>query len=67
MFVTRFQICLPVQFTCRNLESNGLTGRLPPELGKLNNLEELLLDRNRLQGTVPAGSNADFPSSMHGM
>lgn len=53
--------------SCRNLQSNGLTGRLPPELGNLGHLEVLQLDRNRLRGTVPAGSNPDFTSSDHGM
>ncbi|KAK7287526.1 hypothetical protein RIF29_00807 [Crotalaria pallida] len=40
-------------------DSNGLTGRLPPELGNLRYLQELRLDRNRLQGSVPAGSRPD--------
>ncbi|KAK7244727.1 hypothetical protein RIF29_39553 [Crotalaria pallida] len=45
--------------------SNGLTGRLPPELGNLRYLQELRLDRNRLQGSVPAGSSSIFDSNMH--
>ncbi|KAL0000087.1 hypothetical protein SO802_019689 [Lithocarpus litseifolius] len=44
---------------CRNLQSNGLTGLTPPEHSNLNHLLELRLDRNRLQGSVPAASNPD--------
>ncbi|KAI8001555.1 hypothetical protein LOK49_LG09G00821, partial [Camellia lanceoleosa] len=35
-----------------NLQSNGLTGKLPSELGNLKYLEELRLDRNKLQGNA---------------
>lgn len=59
------------EFTyCRNLQSNGLSGKLPPELGNLGYLEELYLDRNKLQGTVPAGGNKGLTSNaskLHGM
>jgi len=44
-----------------------LTGRLPPELGNLRFLQELRLDRNRLQGPIPAGDSSNFGSNMHGM
>lgn len=53
--------------SCRNLESNGLTGALPAELGNLKSLVELRLDRNKLQGTVPAHSSADSVTNFHGM
>ncbi|KAG2371962.1 uncharacterized protein HKW66_Vig0240830 [Vigna angularis] len=51
----------------RNLQSNGLIGRLPPELGNLRFLQELQLDRNRLQGPIRAGDNSNFASNMHGI
>ena len=51
----------------RNLQSNGLTGSLPAELGNLKYLQELRLDRNKLQGTVPADNNSAFTANMHGM
>lgn len=66
----RFDILLSDQFTyvfCRNLESNGLSGRLPPELGNLRHLEELRLDRNRLEGTVPGSNTSSFVSDVNGM
>ncbi|THG02025.1 hypothetical protein TEA_028605 [Camellia sinensis var. sinensis] len=50
-----------------NLQSNGLTGKLPSELGNFKYLEELRLDRNKLQGNVPATNSSDFTSSMHGI
>ncbi|KAF7151694.1 hypothetical protein RHSIM_Rhsim02G0117900 [Rhododendron simsii] len=40
-----------------NLESNALTRELPPELGNLNYLEELRLDRNKLRGTILRNNN----------
>ncbi|KAI7985141.1 putative LRR receptor-like serine/threonine-protein kinase [Camellia lanceoleosa] len=43
-----------VEPSSRNLQSNGLTGKLPSELGNFKYLEELRLDRNNLQGNVPA-------------
>ena len=36
----------------RNM-SYGMDSTIPPELGKLANLEELYLGRNRLRGTIP--------------
>ena len=36
-----------------DLSSNGLTGEIPPELGKLANLEELDLYNNGLRGEIP--------------
>ncbi|MBA0762073.1 hypothetical protein Gotri_024626 [Gossypium trilobum] len=50
-----------------NLQSNGLTGSLPAELGNLKYLEELRLDRNRLKGAVPAYSNSTFTANTRGM
>ena len=35
------------------LSGQGLTGRIPPELGRLHGLESLRLARNRLTGPVP--------------
>ena len=36
-----------------DLSGQGLTGRIPPELGRLHGLESLRLARNRLTGPVP--------------
>ena len=36
-----------------NLESNGLTGTIPPEIGKMLSLETLNLESNGLTGTIP--------------
>ncbi|GJN25991.1 hypothetical protein PR202_gb13881 [Eleusine coracana subsp. coracana] len=47
----------------RNFHSNGLTGNIPPELGKLQNLVELRLDRNRLKGSIPGSTAAGGPMS----
>ncbi|OAE35540.1 hypothetical protein AXG93_2782s1240 [Marchantia polymorpha subsp. ruderalis] len=33
---------------------NGLTGGIPPELGRLQNIVYLILDSNNLTGTIPA-------------
>ncbi|CAN6967756.1 unnamed protein product [Brassica rapa subsp. trilocularis] len=53
----------PVLFRiCRNLQSNGLTGKLPPELGNLKYLKELHIDRNRLRGSLLAAS---YPSKVN--
>lgn len=54
-------------FHYRNLQSNGLSGRMPSELGNLKDLEELRLDRNKLQGTVPGNNGSRVASNMHGM
>lgn len=35
------------------LPANGLTGRLPPQIGDLSHLELLHLDRNLLSGSIP--------------
>lgn len=35
------------------LQSNGLRGRIPPELGELTELETLILTFNRLSGAIP--------------
>lgn len=43
---------------CRHLYDNNLTGSLPPELGWLSQLEELRVEINRLNGTVPASFGA---------
>ena len=51
---------------CRNLQSNELIGLIPLALSNLNHLLELRLDRNRLQGSVPATSNPDFSSDIRG-
>ena len=46
------------------LSERGLTGRIPPEFGRLRGLESLHLDRNRLTGPVPPelGQLADLRS-----
>jgi hypothetical protein len=46
--------------SCRNFHSNGLTGKIPSELGKLQNLVELRLDRNRLKGSIPGSNTGSF-------
>uniref|UniRef100_M4FIL4 Protein kinase domain-containing protein n=1 Tax=Brassica campestris TaxID=3711 RepID=M4FIL4_BRACM len=51
---------------CRNLQSNGLTGKLPPELGNLKYLKELHIDRNRLQGSLLAASYPSKVTSFQG-
>ena len=35
------------------LSSNRLSGEIPPELGGLSNLEELVLSSNQLDGSIP--------------
>ena len=37
-----------------DLRSNNLSGRIPPELGNLSNLEEMILGDNPLSGRVPS-------------
>ena len=44
---------LPERVTTIDLSEKGLTGQIPPELGKLTDLEWLSLDSNRLTGTIP--------------
>ncbi|GER35967.1 leucine-rich repeat receptor-like protein kinase family protein [Striga asiatica] len=39
--------------TCTNLGQQGLQGTLAPELGKLTNLETLLLNDNEFSGEIP--------------
>ena len=36
-----------------NLQQNGLSGEIPPELGSLTYLRWLRLDRNKLSGEIP--------------
>ena len=36
------------------LRGNGLSGKMPPELGNLSSLEGLLLDSNQLSGSIPS-------------
>ena len=40
--------------TVLNLEGNGLSGEIPPELGSLSNLSWLMLNGNGLSGEIPA-------------
>ena len=37
----------------RLLNGNQLTGTLPPELGKLSELERLQIDQNQISGPIP--------------
>lgn len=43
------------------LEKNNLTGAIPNSIGHLDNLQELLLSGNRLEGEVPAVLINDLP------
>ena len=43
----------PSRVTALNLESMGLTGRIPPQLGSLPGLQWLNLSANQLTGSVP--------------
>lgn len=61
-----FLLALTIFHLYRNLQSNGLVGKLPPELGNLEYLEELRLDRNKLGGILPATSS-DSISDTRGM
>ena len=45
----------PMRVTALDLESRSLTGSIPPGLGVLTGLEELLLSFNRLTGEIPVG------------
>lgn len=60
-------VCLKLFVCARNLQANGLTGKLPSELGNLKNLQELRVDRNKLQGTIPGANFTDLASAMKGM
>ena len=44
----------PLRVTKLELTEKGLTGEIPPELGSLPNLENLILDFNQLSGEIPA-------------
>ena len=35
------------------LAENGLTGPIPPEIGRLANLQQLLVEDNHLTGSIP--------------
>eukprot|EP00980_Cylindrotheca_fusiformis_P030874 scaffold25553_cov127-Cylindrotheca_fusiformis.AAC.1 len=37
-----------------NLDENGLVGRMPPELGMLQDLQEIHLSKNHLTGSLPS-------------
>ena len=43
----------PQRVTVLDLESNGLTGSLPEELGNLDNLQTLYLSGNQFTGCIP--------------
>ena len=44
-----------------SLLQNQLSGKIPPELGKLSNLTELFLQDNDLSGCVPSGLEDQVP------
>ncbi len=44
---------VPPRVTGLNLQGVGLEGRIPPELGRLEHLVSLRLNRNRLTGSIP--------------
>ena len=44
----------PLRVTGLSLDSKGLSGEIPPELGSLSNLSQLFLARNQLTGPIPA-------------
>ncbi|KAG6484099.1 hypothetical protein ZIOFF_060893 [Zingiber officinale] len=41
--------------------------KIPPELGKLKNLVELRLDRNKLEGQIPGVTMSNFSATLHTM
>ena len=43
----------PSRVIALNLESMGLAGRIPPQLGSLPGLQSLVLDGNQLTGAIP--------------
>jgi len=43
------------------LDANELTGRIPPEIGGLTNLQWLWLNENGLTGEVPAELGTHVP------
>ena len=43
-----------VNLRLMDLGGNGLSGRIPPDLGRLGNLEELNIVSNQLNGPIPA-------------
>jgi len=52
--VTLWGVVYSVENTTNlNLQSHGLTGEIPPEIGDLINLEILRLGRNELTGSIP--------------
>lgn len=42
-----------------DLNENNLIGLLPPILGKLEYLQELILDHNKLTGSIPASFRSE--------
>ena len=52
--VTLWGVAYSVENTTNlNLQSHGLTGEIPPEIGDLINLEILRLGNNELTGSIP--------------
>ena len=46
-----------------SIDSNWLSGEIPPELGNLANLTELYLQENQLSGCVPNGMLGQLSST----
>ena len=49
-----YNSCLSVAcYQILSLRHNRLSGRVPPELGRLSQLKTLYMEKNELEGTIP--------------